>query len=334
MKALKFIGIAVLALIVIFFILSFVVPKAYHVEKSIEIEAPQNLVYEQAVHFDNFQKWSPWSGLDSNMTSVFEGEFGKVGSKYTWEGNDDVGSGLQEITAASPEKVEMDLIFKTPFEATAKTQYMFEPADKNVKVTWAMDGESPWPMNVMNLFMKGAIGKDYQKGLDSLKVRCENLVAERVVDGFMIQHIELSERSYVGKRGVVKFAEVESFYETHLGAIFAALGAKGVQPVGMPSGVFYKWDEETGTADMMAAVPCATGTTLDGYESVNVGGKALLVDYYGPYEASEKAHMAISSYMEKNKIELNVHVIEEYITDPTTEPDNTKWLTKVYYMIK
>ncbi|MBK7426588.1 MAG: SRPBCC family protein [Saprospiraceae bacterium] len=334
MKALKFIGIAVLALIVIFFILSFVVANEYHVEKSVEIEAPQNLVYEQAVHFDNFQTWSPWSALDSSMTTVYEGEFGKVGSKYSWEGNDDVGSGTQEITAATPEKVEIDLHFMTPFEAKAKTQYLFEPADKKVKVTWAMDGESAWPMNVMNLFMKGAIGKDYQKGLDSLKVRCEKLVSERVVDGFLIQHVELGERSYVGKRGVVKFAEVDSFYETHFGLIFGALGAKGVEPIGMPSGVFYKWDEETGTADMMAAAPCPAGTTLEGYESINVGGKALMVDYYGPYEASEKAHMAISTYMEKNKIELNVHVIEEYITDPETEKDPAKWLTKVYYMIK
>lgn len=334
MKALKFIGIAIAAVIVILLVLSFVVPKAYHVEKSVEIEAPQNLVYEQAVHFDNFQTWSPWSALDSNMTTVYEGEFGKVGSKYTWEGNDDVGSGSQEITAASPEKVEIDLNFKTPFEASAKTYYTFEPMDKKVKVTWAMDGENPWPMNVMNLFMKGAIGKDYQKGLDSLKVRIEKLVAERMVDGFMIQHVELNERSYVGKRGVVKFAEVEAFYETHLGAIMGALAAKGIEPIGMPSGVFYKWDEEAGTADMVAAIPCKTGTTLDGYESVNVGGKALLVDYYGPYDASEKAHMAISTYMEKNKIELNVHVIEEYITDPGMEPDSSKWLTKVYYLIK
>lgn len=334
MRALKFIGIAIAAVIVILLVLSFVVPSAYHVERSIEIEAPQSFVYEQAIHFDNFQEWSPWSGMDSSMTTVYEGEFGKVGSKYTWEGNDDVGSGSQEIIAASPEKVEIDLKFLKPFEANAKTYYSFEPSDTKVKVTWAMDGENAWPMNVMNLFMKGAIGKDYQKGLDSLKVRCERLVAERMVDGFIIQHVELSERSYVGKRAVVKFAEIESYFETHLGAIFGALAAKGIEPLGMPSGVYYRWDEETGITDMMAAAPCVTGTTLEGYESTNVGGKALLVDYYGPFDGTEKAHNAISSYMEKNKLELDVHVIEEYVTDPGMEPDTSKWLTKVYYLIK
>lgn len=334
MKALKFIGIAIAVVIVIVLVLSLVVPAAYHVERSIEIEAPQTFVYEQAIHFNNFQEWSPWSGMDSNMTTVYEGAFGKVGSKYTWEGNDEVGSGSQEIITASPEKVEIDLKFLKPFEANATTYYMFEPVDNKVKVTWAMDGKNAWPMNVMNLFMKGAIGKDYQKGLDSLKVRCERIIAEQMVDGFVIQHVDLGQRSYVGKRQVIKIAEIESFFETHLGAIFGGLAARGFEPLGMPSGVYFRWDEETGTADMMAAAPSKAGTTLEGYESVNVGGKALLVDYYGPYEGTERAHNAISSYMEKNNIELDVHVIEEYVTDPGTEPDSSKWLTKVYYMIK
>jgi hypothetical protein len=28
------------------------------------------------------------------------------------------------------------------------------------------------------------------------------------------------------------------------------------------------------------------------------------------------------------------NVIEEFITDPMAEPDTTKWLTNIYYMIK
>jgi hypothetical protein len=31
---------------------------------------------------------------------------------------------------------------------------------------------------------------------------------------------------------------------------------------------------------------------------------------------------------------MNANVIEEYVTDPGTEPDSTKWLTNVVYLIK
>jgi effector-binding domain-containing protein len=54
----------------------------------------------------------------------------------------------------------------------------------------------------------------------------------------------------------------------------------------------------------------------------------------GGYSGIGKAHEAMDAYMASNKLEQKAPVIEEYITDPGSEPDSSKWLTKIMYLIK
>lgn len=42
----------------------------------------------------------------------------------------------------------------------------------------------------------------------------------------------------------------------------------------------------------------------------------------------------MDAYMRENKLEQLTPVIEEYVTDSGSEPDSTKWLTKVVYFVK
>jgi effector-binding domain-containing protein len=40
----------------------------------------------------------------------------------------------------------------------------------------------------------------------------------------------------------------------------------------------------------------------------------------------------MDDYLKANKLKAGAPVIEEYVTDPGTEPDESKWLTKIYYL--
>ena len=41
--------------------------------------------------------------------------------------------------------------------------------------------------------------------------------------------------------------------------------------------------------------------------------------------------MAIEGYCKQHGLEAGVPAIEEYVTDPASEPDTSKWLTRIYY---
>ena len=63
-------------------------------------------------------------------------------------------------------------------------------------------------------------------------------------------------------------------------------------------------------------------------------GKSLTIDYMGGYSGMMAPHNAMDAHMKANNLEQISPVIEEYITDPGSEPDSTKWHTRIIYLIK
>lgn len=163
-----------LAIVAILIIVMFLMGKAYHFEKSIVINAPAEKVYAQINSTKAINQWNPWMKLDPNLKVTYSGNPGQIGDKYCWEGNDEVGSGCQEITALVPnQKQSTKMIFYKPFESDATSNIILTPEGNSTKVTWDMDCELDYPMNLMKLFMDGQMDKSYGDGLNALKAISE-----------------------------------------------------------------------------------------------------------------------------------------------------------------
>jgi len=336
MKALKYIGITLGAIILLVVILMFVAPTDFKVERSITIEAPKDLVKDQIIYFENMNVWSPWAELDPNMTEKIEGVDGTVGAKHSWSGNDDVGEGSQEILLIEDNRVETVVNFIRPFESTAYAFFDLEENESSVTVTWGFTSKMSRPFNIMGLFMDIAesVGKDYDKGLAKLKSISEEK-AKALIPKWNIEEVDFSTKSYLTFRNVVAFNEMKEFFTTQYGAIYAHIAKeKDLEVFGSPSGIYYDWNEEIGMADMAAAVPFMSNSekiNIAGYELVTLSGKAYKIAYFGNYNQLGDAHIAIHDYLEKNDYQMSNVVLEEYITDPTQETDTSKWLTNIYY---
>ncbi|MBK8499358.1 MAG: SRPBCC family protein [Flavobacteriales bacterium] len=283
-------------------------------------------------------KWSPWNDLDPNMKKNLEGTDGTVGARATWEGNEGVGSGEQRIDELVPGKmIRTHLTFKEPFTNEADASIELDAAGDSTRVTWAMFGENGFWSKVICTFMDmdAMIGKDFEKGLGRLKEQAEKAHGE--APSYQITTVERPAMLYLGKREVVKWADMKAFYGKHFGEGMAALGKAGVAPAGAPSGVFFVWNVQDQTADMIAGIPVAIAdkSKLKGLEVYEApASKALMIDYTGGYNSMAAPHEAMDAYMKTNNLELNTNVIEEYITGPGSEPDSTKWHTTVLYYIK
>lgn len=159
-----------LAVVAVLLIAMFVIGKSYHFEKSIVINAPLEKVYANASSMKSFNQWNPWMNLDPNLKVTYTGTSGLVGDRYCWVGNDEVGEGCHEITALVPnQKVATKMLFKKPFESDATSDLLFSAEGNATKVTWNMDCELDYPMNLMKLFMDGQMDKSYGGGLQKLK---------------------------------------------------------------------------------------------------------------------------------------------------------------------
>ncbi len=337
MKALKIGGITLLVLAGIVLILSAIAPKEILVERSAVIAAPREAVFRHIASFEKRQAWSPWAKLDPNMKIERTGQDGTVGAVSKWTGNDKVGRGQETFTVITPnERVESALSFFEPWESNSDAWLQLGDAEGGTKVTWGIKSPMPMPMNVMGLFMDmdAMMGKDFEAGLADLKTIVEK-EAEGMAVSYEVVKTDMPVRWYIGLRETVAMDQITAKYAENLGKVYEAVSKKGIAMAGMPCGMFYVWDEQSKKTDMVFAVPVKTKSEVPGFTTFEIpAGTVLTIDYYGPYEGAGAAHEAMDAYIRKNGYTAKVPVIEQYVTDPGTEPDSKKWLTKVMYDIE
>ena len=149
-KFLKIIGGVILALVALYVISCFFVPKHFFIEQKISIQTPK----------------------DESMSSDFIGLPGTVGHKWQWK-SENQGNGAQTILAIDSDKnIQMQLDFEGM--DPSYTHWKFVSTSGGVEVTWGMDGgDVPFIQRGMMLLFQGMIESDYEKGLNKLKSVCE-----------------------------------------------------------------------------------------------------------------------------------------------------------------
>jgi hypothetical protein len=111
------------------------------------------------------------------MKRTFGGSQNGKGATYAWEGNSNVGTGHMEILdAPAPRKVVIKLDFLKPFEAHNTAEFSLQPHGDGTRVTWAMQGPTPFIGKIMHVFMNmdRMVGTDFETGLANLRKATES----------------------------------------------------------------------------------------------------------------------------------------------------------------
>lgn len=147
----------------------------FTVSRSTTIAASPASVHALVDDFHAWRSWSPWEGLDPTLARSYTGPDAGVGAHYAWTGNRKAGAGSMEITASSAENIAITLAFLKPWKATNAVTFGFEPDGDGTRVTWTMSGQHAGLGKLFALFMSmdKLVGKDFEKGLASLKDQAE-----------------------------------------------------------------------------------------------------------------------------------------------------------------
>lgn len=151
---------------------------------------------------------------------------------------------------------------------------------------------------------------------------------------FDIKEAIFEERNYLAKKynALAHKEVVASFFEKNYKAIDEQKASFGN---GMPSALYYTWNTENETTDIAIAMPLKEipKSIAKGFELISIPETTgFYINYYGSYANMEPAHTALSNYIIENNLGKNYVAIEEYITDPASEPKPTNWLTKISYL--
>lgn len=146
----------------------------FSLSRSTTIQAPPDRIHALVDDFREWQKWSPWEGVDPDLDREYSGPDHGVGSTYHWSGNKKAGEGEMRITGSTPTSLVADLEFLKPFKAANIMSFALAPDGDATHVTWTITGRRNAVMSVMGkLFFDKSIGRDFERGLAALKRESE-----------------------------------------------------------------------------------------------------------------------------------------------------------------
>jgi effector-binding domain-containing protein len=335
MKVLRTVLYIILAIVLVLVLIGFAGPRTFDMSRTTVIEQPPQIVFPYLCSLKKQADWGPWNKIDPEMKSTYEGEDCTVGAKSSWE-SEKAGSGTQEVVSIEGTSMESVLTFKTPWGESKSTGYMSAAqADLGTEVTWGFHGENNFIERIMGVFMnmEKSVGPMFETGLQNLKDMVE-MDLEKDYNGYIIQVVKLPPKRYVAVRKTLPMDALEGFMSEAYGLIMGGIAQANVMMDGPPSGMYYTWDEETGTTDAAAAIPVNNTISIPGTENISLPSQyALALNYYGSYDKLGEGHDAIDAYLQHTGVKTVPPAIEEYITDPQSEQDPAKWHTRIYYLL-
>jgi hypothetical protein len=177
----KKVALGLVAALAVFVVVVATRPSEFRIARSLTMHAPDTVVFALIDDFHAWQQWSPWEKRDPDMKKEFSGPASGAGAVYSWQGNDEVGSGRMTITGSDPSRqVDIELEFLKPWRTTSETHFTIVPKGDDVEVTWAMQGQSDFAGKAMGLFMDmdSLVGKDFEAGLVAMKQLAEQKAKE------------------------------------------------------------------------------------------------------------------------------------------------------------
>lgn len=157
--------------IALLLVLALFIKKSYTIQAEVVIHQPKQKVFDYVRLVKNQDNYNKWTMTDPLMKKDFRGTDGTPGFVYSWNGNDKAGQGEQELKSIREgERIDTEIRFERPFKDTATTTMITETISANdTKVTWTMQGNFNYPLNLMRVFVTGMLNKDLRTSIDSLK---------------------------------------------------------------------------------------------------------------------------------------------------------------------
>lgn len=135
-----------LTLIGIFFVLGLALPRTWHVERSVVIAAPPELIHPFVEDFAEWQKWAHWQdardgdGVRRTHSTPSSG----VGAQTTWTGSS-MGEGMMRIVESDEAVgIKLEEAIDSNGEINAYGSIAYEvQQDGSTRVTWTDAGTAP-----------------------------------------------------------------------------------------------------------------------------------------------------------------------------------------------
>ncbi len=308
-------------------------PRKVNVERRIMLKASVHDIFVQVNTLKNWEKWSPWLQLDTNMLLSFSGPASGVGSRYTWFSQDkNIGNGYIFIHSSVPDE-SVQVLMDFGKNGRSNGEFHFIQVKDSIEVIWNI--ETDLGMNPLTrwfgLFSDRMVGPDLVKGLLNLEKQVKEI---KIVNGFEITDYTVPAQILLSLRDTASQATISSKLSTMYMKVARFMKSGNLTPSAPPLAIFHNCADSI--FDIEACIPIDTLTPVkDGLKcTLKESAKTVMIKYFGPYHSIKGAYNALQTCINNRELKVAGPPWEEYVSNPNMESDSGKWQTNIYYPVR
>jgi effector-binding domain-containing protein/ribosome-associated toxin RatA of RatAB toxin-antitoxin module len=334
MKILKKIGIAIVALIVLLLIISLFLPGTMHVERSVTINAPAGVVFDQVNTVKNWEQWSPWLKMDTTMKVTYNDTLSGTGAGYSWTSTE-MGTGTMTLTNSKRNEL-VDTRLEFGDNGGANSAYRFEADGNALKVTTTFDPDKTAnPIHkYMGMIMRGFLETQMDKGLNEIKRIAESAPPPPQVPEVKVEATTNEEINYLAVRDTANMTDIGPTIGAGLAMVGLVMKKQGLQMAGAPFVIYYTQPPADFIMDIAAKVDKPGKASGNVKPGVIKAGNAVVAHYFGDYMKMHSGYEALKKWIADNNKKIIGNPWEVYVTDPGMEKDTAKWQTDIYFPVE
>lgn len=163
----KRILLGLIVLILLYAITLLIMPGKVSVSRSMDMNAPPEIVYEQIYNLENWENWSYWEEIDPDMEVTYgQIKIGK-GASYSWDGPKS-GEGTLSIVEAEINK-SMETAIDFGPQGTGSGHWTLSETNTGTNVNWEFKTELKGFEKLTRPLLKMGLGPALRKGLENMK---------------------------------------------------------------------------------------------------------------------------------------------------------------------
>lgn len=306
----------------------------FHVQRSIQIEAPPEQVFDRLADYSQWRTWSPWLCAEPDADVQVTDDPSSVGSVYQWRG-ELVGQGEIEHVKLDPGRLIQDEIrFIKPFKSRSDVRFELDDVDGGTRVTWHMQGSLPWFLFWLKSQMDIFIGMDYERGLKMIK---EWIETGEVKSKTLTRGVEsVGPLRMAGVSGSALMNEIGPSLQAAMSTAREKLESQGIQIEDAGISVYHHFDMKAQRLDFTAGYQIPADAELDGELSTwsIPETSALCVEHIGSYDNLGNGWSAAHQFTRYKKLKQSrVGTFELYKNHPQ-ETAAADLITEIYLPLK
>ncbi|WP_298368434.1 GyrI-like domain-containing protein [uncultured Lutibacter sp.] len=336
MKALKYILLLVLILIIGCSIYIATLNGEYDIQSKKTIKAPSEVIFNNINDFKNWKDWGPWYEMDSTIVASYPEITSGEGASYSWTGKD--GAGSMKTLSLIPNK---ELIQEIQFSQGSPSEVYWDitRTDYGNEVTWGMKGKSTFGEKIYWL-TQGGIEKNLKPMFDrGLELLDAHLLKEMDKHSFDFKGaVDHGGGYYLYQTTSCKIEQSDKKMQEMLTAVIGYVKENEIQSYGKPFLITHKWDEVNKTTMFSVCYPInerleTTGDILTGYLKPQ---KTFKTVFKGNYKYSELAWNSAFQELAKQGFKFidTSEPFEVYLVSPRETENPAHWVTEIYLPIE